>query len=111
MIMQMRERGADAFEGYDGKVKQVEALQAEVAALKTEIARLTSADLASPTLVDAGDNVVPLARPPASAAPAPAAPSKPFVNGTSDLVASYPAPDEPWRAFANRNYDRWSDNR
>ena len=25
----MRERDADAFEGYDGKVKQVEALQAE----------------------------------------------------------------------------------
>ena len=28
LLMQMRERDADGFEGYDGKVKQVEVLQA-----------------------------------------------------------------------------------
>jgi hypothetical protein len=44
--------------------------------------------------------------------PSPSAPpSRPFVNGTSDLVARYSAPDEPWREYMNANYDPWADNR
>jgi hypothetical protein len=43
--------------------------------------------------------------------PPPSKPARPFVNGTFDLVAAYPAPDEPWRDHLNRHYDRWADNR
>src|ERR1700732_2014291 len=49
IIKEGRDRAALGFEGYDGKVKQVEALQGEVAALK---AQLMGAGLA-PALPDA----------------------------------------------------------
>jgi hypothetical protein len=78
IIMTMRERDADAFEGYDGKVKQVEALQAEVAQLRAQLAGKAPEHSDVPTLVERvpapADNVVPL-KPPTSAAPAPAAPA------------------------------------
>ena len=79
IIMTMRERDADAFEGYDGKVKQVEALQAEVEQLRAQLAGKTSEHSDVPTMVKrvpapVGGNVVPLPR---AAAPAPAAKASP----------------------------------
>ena len=75
IIMTMRERDADAFEGYDGKVKQVEALQAEVEQLRAQLAGKTSEHSDVPTMVErvpapVGGNVVPLPRPNPPAAPA-----------------------------------------
>jgi hypothetical protein len=88
-------RGADVGQGYDGALKRIAALEAEITALKAG----ASPEESAPTPPPAG-NVVPLrnpsgSSPPASAAPTP--PSPPFVNGTSDLVARYSVPDEPWR--------------
>jgi len=76
----MRERDADAFEGYDGKVKQVEALQAEIAQLRAQLAGKTPEDSDVPTVVERvpapapAAKVVPLPR---AAAPAPAAKASP----------------------------------
>ena len=80
IIMTMRERDADAFEGYDGKVKQVEALQAEVAQLRAQLAGKAPEDSDVPTVVERvpapapAAKVVPLPR---AAAPAPAAKASP----------------------------------
>ena len=76
MIMQMRERDADGFEVYDGKVKQVEVLQAEIAQLRAQLAAKTLEDSDVPTVVEPAPaaNVVPLSKPRA-AAPAKASPS------------------------------------
>jgi hypothetical protein len=82
IIMTMRERDADAFEGYDGKVKQVEALQAEVAQLRAQLAGKAPEDSDVPTVVERvpapaakAAKVVPLERraPPPTSASAPAA--------------------------------------
>jgi hypothetical protein len=74
IIMTMRERDADGFEGYDGKVKQVEVLQAEIAQLRAQLAGKTPEDSDVPTVVErvpaAAGNVVPLSRPNPPAAPA-----------------------------------------
>ena len=83
MILQMRDRDADAFEGYDGKVKQVEALQAEVEQLRAQLAGRTPEDSDVPTVVERvpvpapAAKVVPLERrtPPPTSASAPPAPS------------------------------------
>jgi hypothetical protein len=90
MLKEGRARAADGFEGYDGKVKQVEALQDEVATLKAEIAALKAGTAPAlphvPTVVErvprAGANVVPLSRsnPPA----APAAPAAYDYNANQD---------------------------
>jgi hypothetical protein len=80
MILQMRERDADGFEGYDGKVKQVEVLQAEIAQLRAQLAGKTPEDSDVPTVVGRvpapapAAKVVPLPR---AAAPAPAAKASP----------------------------------
>ena len=80
LILTMRERDADAFEGYDGKVKQVEALQAEVAQLRAQLAGQAPEDSDVPTVVERvpapapAAKVVPLPR---AAAPAPAAKASP----------------------------------
>jgi hypothetical protein len=80
IIMTMRERDADAFEGYDGKVKQVEVLQAEIAQLRAQLAGKTPEDSDVPTVVERvpapapAAKVVPLPR---AAAPAPAAKASP----------------------------------
>ena len=76
IIMTMRERDADAFEGYDGKVKQVEALQAEVEQLRAQLAGKAPEDADVPTVVEPAPaaKVVPLPR---AAAPAPAAKASP----------------------------------
>jgi hypothetical protein len=80
MILQMRERDADGFEGYDGKVKQVEVLQAEIAQLRAQLAGKTPEDSDVPTVVERvpapapAAKVVPLPR---AAAPAPAAKASP----------------------------------
>jgi hypothetical protein len=80
MILQMRDRDADAFEGYDGKVKQVEVLQAEIAQLRAQLAGKTPEDSDVPTVVERvpapapAAKVVPLPR---AAAPAPAAKASP----------------------------------
>ncbi len=83
IIMTMRERDADAFEGYDGKVKQVEALQAEVAQLRAQLAGKPPEDSDVPTVVERvpapapAAKVAPLERrtPPPTSASAPPAPS------------------------------------
>jgi hypothetical protein len=118
----MRARGAAFGEGYDGLKLTVERLQAELAAKDAEIAALKTGAPApdetgrgSRTSSFRTDNVVALPRPPSPSAPAsspPASPpSRPFVNGTSDLVARYAVPDEPWREHLNASYDPWADNR
>ena len=82
MILKMRDRDADGFEGYDGKVKQVEVLQAEIAQLRAQLAGKTPEDSDVPTVVERvpvpvpAANVVPLSKPRA-AAPAPAAKASP----------------------------------
>jgi hypothetical protein len=90
----MRERGALAGEGYDGKV-------ARIAELEAEVERLTAA-LAEPTLAEPtpppppAGNVLTLSRGP-SPPPASVPPSlKPPLRG----------PPEPWRAFYGDN-SRW----
>ena len=80
LVLQMRERDADGFEGYDGKVKQVEVLQAEIAQLRAQLAGKTPEDSDVPTVVERvpapapTGNVVSLPR---AAAPAPAAKASP----------------------------------
>jgi len=80
LILTMRDRDADAFEGYDGKVKQVEVLQAEIAQLRAQLAGKTPEDSDVPTVVERvpapapAAKVVPLPR---AAAPAPAAKASP----------------------------------
>jgi hypothetical protein len=80
LVLQMRERDADGFEGYDGKVKQVEVLQAEIAQLRAQLAGKTPEDSDVPTVVERvpapapAAKVVPLPR---AAAPAPAAKASP----------------------------------
>jgi hypothetical protein len=108
---QMRDRGADVGQGYDGLKLTVEKLQAELAVKDARIGELEASLAGS---VPLPPNAVKLSlrndkSPPAAAAPAPAA--RPFVNGTSDLVARYSVPDEPWREHLNRHYDPWADNR
>jgi hypothetical protein len=81
IYMEMRERGALGYAGYDGKCRQVEALQAEVATLTAEIAALKSAPGSAPALPDVATlvermpapagNVVPLPPKPPSAPAAP----------------------------------------
>ena len=103
MIMQARRNGGISENG-----TVVDGLRAQVIALAEEVERL-KAELATPTLAEstpqpAGDNVVPLARPPASAAPAPAAPA------TGGILCD--SADEAWRGFVGgRRYDPWADNR
>jgi hypothetical protein len=83
LVLQMRERDADGFEGYDGKVKQVEVLQAEIAQLRAQLAGKTPEDSDVPTVVERvpvpapAAKVVPLERrtPPPTSASAPPAPS------------------------------------
>jgi hypothetical protein len=83
IIKEGRDRAALGFEGYDGKVRQVEALQAELASRDAEIERLKAGAPAPadvPTLVERvpapAGNVVPISKPQpkhsaAAAAPAP----------------------------------------
>jgi hypothetical protein len=97
IIMTMRERDADAFECYDGKVKQVEALQAEVAQLRAQLAGKPPEDSDVPTVVERvpapapTGNVVSLPRVPAPAAPAPAAPAG----------YDYDASTSDWKRYVN----------
>jgi len=76
LILTMRDRDADAFEGYDGKVKQVEVLQAEIAQLRAQLAGKTPEDSDVPTVVERvpapapAAKVVPLPRAAAPAAKA-----------------------------------------
>jgi hypothetical protein len=129
----MRRRGelADPMSTFEGRKAEVERLRAKVAEL--ELAEPTGGE----NFPKGGENslpetlppnVVPMSRattgeqkpfpgvetPAVAPKPAPppaAAPSRPFVNGTSDLVARYTVPDEPWRQHMNANYDPWADNR
>jgi hypothetical protein len=90
----MRERGALAGEGYDGKVARIAELEAEVERLKAALAAPTLAE-PTPPPPPAG-NVLTLSRGP-SPPPASVPPSlKPPLRG----------PPEPWRAFYGDN-SRW----
>jgi hypothetical protein len=76
MYMQMRERGALAGEGYDGRVVRIAELEAEVERLTAELTALKAGKTEHsdiPTMVErvpaAGGNVVPMPRPNPPAAP------------------------------------------
>jgi hypothetical protein len=113
---EMRRRGADVGQGYDGALKRIAALEAEIAALKAGVSP-------APDEPSAPSNVVTLSRPPTerttersvvSPSP-PAAPPKPAPPAPAadmvDLRAGYNDAVEPWREHLNRHYDRWADNR
>jgi hypothetical protein len=123
----MRRRGELA-DSYRSPQQRLEAARAKVAEIEAELAALApppAEPSATPPAPAAPDNVVRLSRPPTErtsersvVAPSPsppaasaAPPSQPFVNGTSDLVARYAVPDEPWQDHLNRHYDPWADNR
>jgi hypothetical protein len=96
--------------------QRLEAARAKVAEIEAELAALApppDEPSAGGANAPGGGNVVRLSRPPSAPASSPPAapPSKPFVNGTSDLVARYAVPDEPWRQHLNASYDPWADNR
>jgi hypothetical protein len=119
----MRARAAAVFEGYDGKVAQVAALQGEVEQLKAEIERLKagapapdepsaecalrSAPPPAPAAPAPGDNVVKLrhatsdraerSAPPEPAPPPPAAASAPVAGELVMVVDA--SPQEPWRDY------------
>src|SRR5438552_9477380 len=71
---EMRRRGADVGQGYDGALKRIAELEAEIAALKAAGAPAPDEPSATPTApaAPAGGNVVPMARP-SSASPSQAA--------------------------------------
>jgi hypothetical protein len=102
---QMRDRGALVGEGYDGKVRRIAELEAEIAELKAQLAERAAASVPPP----AGDNVVPLRQSCASTGASPP-PPKPTPPAPTGLLTDEP---EPWRAFtgsASRR-DKWADNR
>jgi hypothetical protein len=100
---QMRDRGADVGQGYDGALKRIATLEAEIAALKAGapapdlVAPETSGARAQPLLPD---NVVPMPRP--SSAPA-AGPT--VTNVTVAAPPSAPAYDynanQDWKSYVN----------
>ena len=98
IIMTMRERDADAFEGYDGKVKQVEVLQAEIAQLKAQLAGQAPEDSDVPTVVER----VPAPAPAAKVVPLPraAAPAPAEDMDAVDLRYGFNNTPEPWKEFA-----------
>jgi hypothetical protein len=109
----MRRRGeaADLASTFEGRGRRIAELEAEVAALKAagapapECAAGGTFDEAEASVPD---NVVKLRhatspQPPRPAPPPPAA--RPFVNGTSDLVARYSVPDEPWRQHTRIDWE------
>ena len=114
MILQMRERGGvDVItpqETIDEQAAEIERLRAEVAALKAGGAGKAVADDV-PEMVErvpapAARNVVPLK--PSSAPAAPEPPSKPFVNGLSDVpqrVRDTRPANEPWRRYARIEWE------
>jgi hypothetical protein len=90
-----RRRGelADPMSTYEGRGRRIAELEAKIAELESEVARLTAGAPASgaapqPSASAALSNVVPLSRPPATSAPAPAAPQYDYnkVQGWKDYV-------------------------
>jgi hypothetical protein len=113
---QMRDRGADVGQGYDGKVKQVEALQSEVEQLKGEIEQL-KAQLAGS--VPLPPNAVKLNPSPSPPSPSPntahvqllppaAAPAAPAAPRTWDDTENGRRWQEWHDAGGGGGYDRWS---
>jgi hypothetical protein len=102
----MRDRGAAFGEGYDGKVRRIAELEAEIERLKAgdfPVSGKSDAPGASTGQnAPVGDNVVPLREP---SKPAPAAPVQRGL--LTDAV------DEPWRPFVGggSRRDPWADNR
>jgi hypothetical protein len=101
--MEMRARGAAAFQGYDGLVLKVKALEAELAQLKAE----TPAE-PSPPAVPA-PNVLTMSRQAAENAPAASAAPPPAASAPQYELR--PA-DEPWRPFVEGGalHDRWGNH-
>jgi hypothetical protein len=98
----MRRRGELDETSYDGQRHRIAELEAKVAELEAApAAPATAVPPAPPAPV--GGNVVRLSPPAPAGAPAPAAPpSKPFVNGLSDVpqhVRDTRPPNEAWRNF------------
>jgi hypothetical protein len=118
-----RRRGeiAKAESTYEGALREVERLRAEVEALKAGAAAPTVPNgtgvVPKGPVEPALDNVVPLARPTTAhqcaVAPQPPKPApQPQAANMVDLRAGYNNAEEPWRGFVGgRPYDRWSDNR
>jgi hypothetical protein len=112
---EMRARGALHGEGLDGLKLTVEKLQAELAAKDARIGELEAALAGSvplpPNAVklrnDNPGSRAPSSRPAGAATPAAPPPpaARPFVNGTSDLVARYSVPDEPWRQHTRIDWE------
>jgi hypothetical protein len=111
---QMRDRGAIHGEGYDGKVRRIAELEAEVAELEAALAGRAPGESTVPPLPDnvvslrndTSESAVPKSASPAPSKPAPAAPD------LIDIRQGYNDTPEPWRGFiGGRPYDRWSDNR
>jgi hypothetical protein len=127
IIKEGRDRAALGFEGYDGKVRQVEALQGEVAALK---AQLVGAGLApalpdvacDSTAIDPTEVVPPgeyLGVPPMRGLDDPKRPVTVDAKAVPPAPAarSAPPPRPAWEdwldagAGVGSGYDRWADNR
>ena len=110
LILQMRERDGIPDEGINEQAGEVAALKAELAALKAGGAGKAVADDV-PEMVErvpapAAKNVVPLK--PSSAPAAPEPPSKPFVNGLSDVpqrVRDTRPANEPWRRYTRIEWE------
>jgi hypothetical protein len=101
--LEMRRRGADVGQGYDGLVLKVKALEAEIEALKAAGAPAPdgSTGVLPPNVVPLRTTDRSVASPSPPAAPA-APPSKPFVNGLSDVpqhVRDTRPQNEAWRSF------------
>jgi hypothetical protein len=106
---QMRDRGAQFGQGYDGLKLENERLKAKVAELESALA-VSGASTDAPA--PAGGNVVSLRPSPTTdrsvvpSAPPPAAPAAPAAPATGLLTDDEP---EPWRPFVTDGafYERW----
>jgi hypothetical protein len=110
---QMRDCGALHGEDYDGKVRRIAELEAEIERLKAGTTAPGELGVATSSVANAtaGDNVVPLARTP-SPPPAPVvdlASSRANNAGGGSGFRTGPG-SEPWRDFCGGGpgYDRWS---
>jgi hypothetical protein len=119
IIKEGRDRLAEGYEGYDGKVRQVEALQGEVAALKAQLVGAGLAPALPDSTVITPTEVVPpgeIGECYAGMRPGPDDPKPPVtIEGKAARAAPPPRPAwEDWLdagAGVGPGHDRWADNR